>query len=71
MPHKVKLLKMDIEGMEYEVLNGTNLNKIEYMVAEFHKNKRLKDQVGKLPELIKWINTQTNLLYWELCEMAE
>ena len=49
---KIKYLKMDIEGSEYDVLmNFANLNKVEYFGGEFHygyfKNKKLLTYINK------------------------
>ena len=42
---RCKLLKIDIEGSEYEVLwNAQCLNRIEYLVGEFHINGYLTEQ---------------------------
>lgn len=43
----LKLLKIDCEGAEYEILNNTQpslLNKIEILRGEFHENKTLTDE---------------------------
>lgn len=45
--NKLKLLKIDCEGSEYEILYNTNtniLNKIENLIGEFHENKDLTDE---------------------------
>jgi len=51
--HKIgrcKLLKIDCEGMEYEILLGTRiLDKVEYLVGEFHASPSLERQ-GWYPE---------------------
>jgi hypothetical protein len=40
-----KLLKIDIEGSEHEVLlNSSCLSRIEYLVGEFHINDNLRAQ---------------------------
>lgn len=67
-----RLLKVDIEGMEYEVLKDTTiLNRVDYMVIELHKNKRLESYVKKQKELIEWMGSQTKLISVDFCEMAE
>jgi FkbM family methyltransferase len=41
---RCKLLKIDCEGMEYEILLGTRvLDKVEYLCGEFHSNADLED----------------------------
>ena len=44
----INLLKVDVEGSEYEFLLGKDLSKINYIVGEFH--------FGKEAELIDWIS---------------
>jgi FkbM family methyltransferase len=44
----INLLKVDVEGSEYEFLLGKDLSKINYIVGEFH--------FGKEQELISWIS---------------
>ena len=49
---KLKLLKMDIEGMEHEVLMGTDvLPLVDYLGIEMHTNKRLVQQGYTIQEL--------------------
>lgn len=45
--NKLKLLKIDCEGSEYEILYNANiniLNNIENLIGEFHENKDLTDE---------------------------
>ena len=45
--NKLKLLKIDCEGSEYEILYNVNtdiLNNIENLIGEFHENKDLADE---------------------------
>lgn len=51
---QIKLLKLDVEGAEYEILESLNgdLGKIEYIRGEFHINDRLQ-QLGHDPA--KWV----------------
>ena len=45
--NKLKLLKIDCEGSEYEILYNVNtdiLNNIENLIGEFHENKDLTDE---------------------------
>ena len=69
---RCKLLKMDIEGMEYEALYATSiLPRVDYMVAEFHMNRKLEFQ-GRRPDgLATWVKSQTNLIHMDVCRMAE
>ena len=47
---RCKLLKIDCEGMEYEIILGTRaLNKVEYLAGEFHATASLQDR-GWCPE---------------------
>ena len=69
---KVKLLKIDIEGGEYDALYAfKGLDSVENMVAEFHINKRLADKGYDINELATWCGQKTNLIYYDKCQMAE
>ena len=70
---KVKLLKIDIEGGEYEALYGSNgcLSKVENMVGEFHINDRLIKKGYDINELATWVGNKTNLMYYQPCRMAD
>jgi FkbM family methyltransferase len=69
---RVKLLKMDIEGTEYETLyNSTCLPRIDNMVAEFHINTRLESMGYDINELATWVGSKTNLIYFEKMRMAD
>jgi len=53
----VKLLKVDIEGSEYDFLMNKNLNKIEYIVGEMHflesqQTKELIEYISKTHDII-------------------
>lgn len=54
--HKIercKLLKIDCEGMEYEILFGARvLDKVEYLAGEFHASNYLRDR-GWSPERLQ------------------
>ena len=70
--NRVKLLKMDIEGAEYETLyNSTCLPRIDNMVAEFHINTRLESMGYDINELATWVGSKTNLVYFEKMRMAD
>ena len=48
-----KLLKIDCEGMEYEILFGAQvLDRVEYLVGEFHASPSLQSQ-GWCPERLR------------------
>jgi FkbM family methyltransferase len=69
---RCRLLKIDIEGMEYDVLYGsTKLPLVDYMTAEFHMNRRLEFQSRRLDALAIWCHNQTNLIHVDACRMAE
>ncbi len=46
----INLLKVDVEGSEYEFLLGKDLSKINYIVGEFHFEQE------KQKELVDWIS---------------
>lgn len=70
--NRVKLLKMDIEGAEYETLyNSTTLPRVDNMVAEFHINTRLESMGYDINELATWVGSQCNLVYFEKMRMAD
>ena len=54
--HKIdrcKLLKIDCEGMEYEILSGTGVfDTVEYLAGEFHASPSLQNQ-GWSPERLR------------------
>lgn len=71
---RVKLLKIDIEGAEYDALyNCSLLDRVENMVAEFHSNARLRAVSPQYDphELATWLGDRTNLLYYDRCPMCE
>lgn len=69
---KVKLLKIDIEGMEYEVLQYTDiLDRIEYVTGEFHINRNLEYVGRRMDGLANYLSTRTKLIGVEACRMAE
>ena len=51
----INLLKVDVEGSEYEFLLGKDLSKINYIVIELHF------EIEKRNELIDWITKTHNL----------
>jgi FkbM family methyltransferase len=71
---RIKLLKIDIEGAEYDVLyNCTLLDKVDNIVAEFHSNARLRAISPQYDphELATWLGDRTNLVYYDRCPMCE
>lgn len=58
----VNLLKVDVEGSEYEFLLGKDLSKINYIVGEFHFEEH------RQKELIDWIANTHEIFsgYWKL-----
>jgi FkbM family methyltransferase len=69
---KCKLLKIDIEGMEHEVLwNTTVLPLVENLVGEFHINERLIKEKCSIAGLVDYVKSKTNLLHYEYCRMAD
>jgi len=69
---RCRLLKMDIEGMEYEVLYPTTvLPRVDYFVGEFHINSRLEYASRRMDGLINWIANRTKVLFIEGMRMAE
>lgn len=68
-----KLLKIDCEGAEYDILyNSKLLNQINYLVGEFHENSLLR-QMGYLPDkLAQFCSLHVkHMLYYETCIMHE
>ena len=56
---KCKLLKIDCEGSEYEILFSTHsLSKVEYLSGEFHHNQLLRDQGYSFEGLVKHCESQ-------------
>ena len=69
---RIRLMKMDIEGGEYDALYDSSiLPRVDFFVGEFHINERLKKQGHDMNQLATWVGSQTNLVYYERCNMAE
>lgn len=69
---RIKLMKMDIEGMEYDALYGSSaLAEVQYFVGEFHTNTFLRDKGADVKELATYVGSKTNLVFYETCHMAE
>ena len=57
---KVKILKLDTEGAEYEILmNSTSLEKVETILGEYHND--LTDKT--LSDLIKFLESKNFIIY--------
>jgi FkbM family methyltransferase len=69
---RIRLLKMDIEGMEYEALYPSNeLSRVDNFVGELHINKSLHEQGRDMEQLAAFIGARTYLLYFNRCRMAD
>ena len=68
-----KLLKIDCEGAEYEILyNSKLLEKINYLVGEFHENTLLQESGYSFHKLAQYCSTRVkHMLYYEWCYMHE
>ena len=53
----VKVLKLDCEGLEYDILMWSDLSKVERIVAELHDR-------DKLPDLMKYLMTKGFFVKW-------
>ena len=70
--NKCMFMKMDIEGMEYEVLyHSTRLGDVENFAAEFHTNRKLDFESRRVDGLINWVAKRTRIIHVEICGMAE
>ena len=69
---RARLMKIDIEGAEYEVLTNTSILKnIDYVVAEFHANQGLINSMKDMRELACLVGSQTKLTFFQPCVMCE
>lgn len=70
---RVKLLKIDIEGMEYEAVYPAEeaLKKIEYVAGEFHTNLKLDVKGYRMQGLASWVQNRAKIIAIESCKMAE
>lgn len=69
---KVRLMKMDVEGMEYDILYGSKvLKKVDYFTAEFHTNAKLDYLGRRMDGLTTWVANQTQFIHVSLCKMCE
>jgi FkbM family methyltransferase len=69
---RVRLLKIDCEGMEYEILEDAPLDRVDYFVGEFHRNQRLVDEGHDLDALAKKVKASVGtFLCLSVCGMAD
>jgi len=69
---RIRLLKIDIEGSEYEAIyNCRNLSMVDYVVGEFHTNSRLRSQGFEMERLAAWVREHSTMPYYEQCRMSE
>jgi len=69
---RVRLLKMDIECMEYETIYASSvLDRVDYFVGEFHINNFLISKGYDIKELATYVGSKTNLTFYETMRMAE
>ena len=69
---RVRLLKIDIEGGEYDALYPSKyLSRVDYMTAEFHMNRKLEFDGRRMDGLATWVGNQTKLIHVDFCHMAE
>lgn len=71
---QIKLLKIDAEGAEYEVLTtATCLHQIEFIAGEFHINGTLQRQGYSIPGLYKHLQQYfpVDHITYSSCQMSE
>jgi len=69
---RCRLLKLDIEGGEYEALYpSTVLPRVDFMTAEYHFNNKLDFKSRRPDGLIVWCANQTHLIHADVCRMCE
>lgn len=67
---KIKLLKIDIEGGEYDALYPcTLLDRVEMVTGEFHSNEYLKSLGYTIDGLTNWLRERTKLGFIEPKEL--
>ena len=70
---RVKLLKIDCEGSEYEVLfSSHNIGRIDHIRGEFHENDNLRDKGYSMEALERYCERYMGpgLVRYVRCEMA-
>lgn len=69
---RCRLMKIDIEGMEYEALYpSTVLDRVDMIVGEFHTNRKLDFESRRVDGLVNWVAKRTKILHIQICGMAE
>jgi len=69
---RVRLLKIDVEGYEYEVLyNCTILPLVDFFTGEFHMNLKLDAKGFRMNGLSNWVANRTKIIGLEICNMAQ
>lgn len=69
---RCKLLKVDCEGSEYDILySSTVLPRVDYMAMEIHINQRLEFRARRADALAVWCANQTKMISIVYCKMAE
>lgn len=69
---KCRLMKIDIEGMEYDALySSTVLPNVQYVVGEFHFNNRLEFRGRRPDALATWVGNRCEFIHLVICNMAQ
>lgn len=69
---KCRLLKIDCEGAEYEILYNTKvLPQIDTVVGEFHMNDILREKGYDWNKLAEYVGKYSNMMFYEWCYMAQ
>ena len=64
---EVKLLKLDCEGSEYDIIKESNLDNVEEITGELHdvnKNQDLVDYLIKIGYFVKWVFGKRLGMFW-------
>lgn len=70
--NRVKLMKIDIEGMEYDALYYSDvLDRVECLAGEFHFNYALDFEGRRVDGLANWVGNRTKVLHLEAVRMAD
>ena len=69
---KCKLLKIDTEGSEYEILYNTKyLDRVEYFRAELHENSYIRSLNYGMYKLADYVSKHVKDMFFETCYMHE
>lgn len=71
---RCKLLKIDCEGSEHEILHTTKvLDRVDWLSGEFHLNRHLQEQGHSIEGLVSHLQTSipADRIWYESCHMAE